>query len=134
MALEIVGAGSQYAGADVDADGNFLDGSKRYRLRLPADVPAKNFWSICAYDTQTRSELQTGQPFPSLNNLRGSLQENDDGSVDILFGPEEPAELASNWIQTVPDKGWFVALRLYGPLDAWFDQTWRPGDIELTDD
>jgi hypothetical protein len=134
MALKIVGAGSQYAGADVDAEGNFFDGSKHYQLRLPADVPAKNFWSICVYDTQTRSELQTGQPFPSLNNLRGSLQANDDGSVDILFGPEEPAELATNWIQTVPGKGWFVALRLYGPLDPWFDQTWRPGDIELTDD
>lgn len=133
MALKIVGAGSQYAGTDVDADGNFLDGSKRYRVNLPAGIPAKNFWSICVYDTQTRSELQSGQSFPSLNNVRDPLQANDDGSIDIVFGPDEPTELASNWIQTVPGKGWFVALRLYGPLDPWFDQTWRPGDVELVD-
>jgi hypothetical protein len=129
-----VRAGSQYAGADVDADGNFFDGAKQYRLRLPAGVPAKNFWSICVYDTQTRSELQTGQPFPSLNNMRDPLHANADGSFDIVFGPDEPAELATNWIQTVPGKGWFVVLRLYGPLDAWFDQTWRPGDVELHDE
>ncbi|WP_152650513.1 DUF1254 domain-containing protein [Demequina aurantiaca] len=130
MALKIVGAGSQYAGADVDAAGDFLEGSGRYRLNLPAGVPAKNFWSICVYDPQTRSELQTGQRFPSLNNTRDPLQANGDGSIDILFGPDEPTELSTNWIQTVPGKGWFVVLRLYGPLDGWFDQTWRPGDVE----
>ena len=134
MALKLVGAGSQYAGTDVDADGNFFDGAKRYRLRLPANVPAENFWSICVYDTQTRSELQTDQPFPSRNNLRGELEMNEDGSVDILFGPEQPAELPNNWIQTVPGKGWFTVLRLYAPLDAWYDQTWRPGDVEAITD
>jgi hypothetical protein len=130
MALEMVGAGSQYAGAMVDADGRALDGATPYRLRLPADVPAKDFWSIVVYDPQTRSELQTGQPFPSRNSERDRLRVNDDGSVDIFFGPEPPDGYEDNWIQTVPGKGWFVLLRLYGPLEAWFDQSWRPGDIE----
>ena len=130
MALEMVGAGSQYAGAMVDADGQALDGAGTYRLRLPANVPVKDFWSIVAYDPQTRSELQTGQPFPSRNNERDDLHHNDDGSVDIVFGPEPPTEHLNNWIQTVPGKGWFILLRLYGPLEAWFDQSWRPGDIE----
>jgi hypothetical protein len=130
MALKLVGMGSQYAGADTDADGNFLDGSKSYRLRLPADVPAENFWSICAYDTQTRSELQTSQTYPSRNSVRGELDYNSDGSVDILFGPEPPSSLQNNWIQTVPGKGFFVALRLYGPLEPWYDHSWKPGDIE----
>ena len=134
MALKLVGAGSQYAGVDMDADGNFFDGSKRYRLRLPANVPAKNFWSICVYDTQTRSELQTGQPYPSRNNVRGELEANDDGSVDIMFGPEQPDELPNNWIQTVPGKGWFTVLRLYGPLEPWYDHTWKPGDVEIIGD
>lgn len=134
MALKMVGAGSQYAAAMVDAAGGALDGGRRYRLRLPADVPAKDFWSIVAYDPQTRSELQTGQPFPSRNNERDDLRVNDDGSVDIHFGPEPPAGYEDNWIQTVPGKGWFVLLRLYGPLEPWFEQTWRPGDIEPIDD
>jgi hypothetical protein len=130
MALQMVGVGSQYAVAMADADGEALDGARRYRLRLPAGVPAKDFWSVVVYDPQTRSELQTVQPYPSRNSERDDLRVNDDGSVDIHFGPEPPAGEERNWIATVPGKGWFPILRLYGPLDAWFDQTWRPGDIE----
>ncbi|WP_353707093.1 DUF1254 domain-containing protein [Cellulosimicrobium sp. ES-005] len=130
MALKMVGKGSQYALATVDVDDAPLDGGRAYRLRLPADVPAADFWSVVVYDPQTRSELQTGQPLPSRNSRRDDLVHNDDGSVDIVFGPEEPRELAANWVQTVPGKGWFVLLRLYGPLESWFDGTWRPGDVE----
>jgi hypothetical protein len=134
MALKLVGIGSQYAGVDTDVDDNFLEGSKPYRLTLPANIPAKNFWSICAYDTQTRSELQTSQPYPSRNHARGELKYNSDGSVDILFGPEPPATRQNNWIQTVPGKGWFTILRVYGPLEPWYDHTWRPGDIQPISD
>lgn len=132
MALKMIGAGSQYALAAVDATGTPFDGSKTYRLRLPADAPAADFWSVVVYDPQTRSELQTGQPLPSRNSKRDTLAYNEDGSVDIVFGPEEPATLATNWIQTVADKGWFVLLRLYGPLESWFDGSWKPGDIMAT--
>lgn len=132
MALKMVGKGSQYAAAMVDSAGDPFDGGRTYRLRLPADAPAADFWSVVAYDPQTRSELQSGQPLPSRNSKRDALAYNEDGSVDIVFGPEEPAELASNWIQTVEGKGWFVLLRLYGPLESWFDGTWKPGDIEAT--
>lgn len=131
MALKMVGRGSQYAAAMLDANGDPLDGGRVYRLRLPAGVPAADFWSIVVYDPQTRSELQTGQPLPSRNSRRDPLVFNDDGSVDIVFGPEEPDDLAANWVQTVPGKGWFVLLRLYGPLEPWFDGSWKPGDIEL---
>lgn len=134
MALKMVGKGSQYAAAMVDATGDAPRGAEQYRLRLPPDVPAKQFWSIVAYDPQTRSELQSGQPYPSRNNARDDLTYNDDGSVDIYFGPDAPAGYENNWIQTVPGKGWFLLLRLYGPLEPWFDQTWRPGDIELVAD
>jgi len=58
---------------------------------------------------------------------------NPDGSADVYFGPEPPAGKENNWIQTVPGKGWMVALRLYGPLEPWFDQSWRPGKIERVD-
>lgn len=131
MALEMVGVGSQYAIAFRDAAGEYLDGSAHYRLTIPADVPAKDFWSVVAYDPQTRSELQSGQPFPSRNDQRDDLAVNADGTVDLVFGPDVPeAGPSSNWIQTVPGKGWFAILRLYGPLESWFDQTWKPGDIE----
>lgn len=58
-------------------------------------------------------------------------QQTADGSYDVYFGPEAPVAKESNWIQTVPGMGWFVALRMYGPLKPWLDQTWRPSEIEL---
>ena len=131
MVLKIPGVGSQYAYTDHDSDGNYFDGAKNYRLRIPANVPAKDFWSVVLYDPQTRSELQTSQPFPSKNSKRNPLVANADGSVDIYFGPKPPAGKEPNWIESVPGKGWYTILRLYGPLEPWFDKTWRPGEIEL---
>jgi hypothetical protein len=116
--------------ATVDSKGNPLDGSKNYKLHYPPNVPAKDFWSVVVYDNQTRSLLQTDQQYPSVVSQRG-VQANLDGSYDIYFGPKVPEGKESNWIQTIPEKGFSVILRFYGPLQAWFDQTWRPGDIEL---
>jgi len=131
MAIAMPGIGSQYAAACRDADGNYLDGGKTYQLTLPANIPAKDFWSIVLYDSQTRSMLQTDQQFPSLNSQRGSVEQNTDGSFDIYFGPETPAGQESNWIQTIPGKAFWLLFRLYGPLEPWFDKTWRPGKIEI---
>ncbi len=130
MAMKLVGRGSQYAWGYLDADGNPLDGSNTYKLTIPKDAPAETFWSVVVYDPQTRSELQTGQPFPSKQSQRDSMVKNPDGSIDLYFGPKAPAGLEANWIQTIPGKGWFSLLRLYSPTEAWFDQSWRPGEIE----
>ncbi|MFZ2175187.1 MAG: DUF1254 domain-containing protein [Rhodococcus sp. (in: high G+C Gram-positive bacteria)] len=131
MAVKMVGVGSQYSMAYHDGAGQYLDGGKSYRLRLPGPIPAKDFWSIVVYDPQTRTMLQTDQQFPSLSSQKPDIAVNPDASVDIYFGPEAPAGQETNWIQTIPGKGWFVALRLYGPLEPWFDKAWRPGEIEL---
>lgn len=133
MVMKMIGIGSQYAGAMKDSEGNAFDGARTYKLNIPANVPANDFWSLVVYDPQTRSNLQTGNPFPSINSKRNPLAENSDGSVDIYFGPEAPAGKENNWIETVPGKSWFVILRLYGPLDPWFDKTWQPGEIERQD-
>ena len=130
MVKEMIGVGSQYALNALDTEEAYLDGSENYKLNIPKEVPAKDFWSIVVYDPQTRSELQTDQPFPSRNSRRDQMAVNEDGSVDIYFGPKVPAGKESNWIQTVPGKGWFLCLRLYGPLKPWFDKSWRPGEIE----
>jgi len=132
---KMIGKGSQYAWGCRDANGDYLDGSKNYKLNLPADAPAEKFISIVLYDPQTRSQLQTDQPFPSYNSEKhkDTVELNDDGSVDLYFGPTPPPGKERNWLQTVPEKGWFCLLRLYSPTDDWFDKTWRPGEIELVD-
>jgi hypothetical protein len=132
MDSKMVGVGSQYMMAFVDSKGNMLDGSKNYRLHLPKDIPVKDFWSVIVYDNQTRSMLQTDQDWPAVSSQTKGLQTNADGSVDVYFGPKAPAGKESNWVQTAPNKGWNAILRLYGPLEPWFNKTWRPGEVELT--
>jgi hypothetical protein len=130
MTMKMVGEGSQYAGAFVDAKGNPLDGSKTYRIRMPPSIPAKDFWSFTVYDNQTRSMLQTDQQSPAVGSLSKGLATNADGSIDVYFGPKAPPGKENNWAQTIPGKGWNTLLRLYGPLEPWFNKTWRPGEIE----
>jgi hypothetical protein len=123
-----VGQGSQYLWTYRDAGGNYLDGAKTYRLHVLPEIPAQNFWSVVVYDALSRSELQNGQPFPSLSSYTGPAT-NADGSLDITFSPDEPKE-NGNWIKTVPGKGWFPIFRFYGPSQAYFDKTWKLNDIE----
>jgi hypothetical protein len=134
MALKLIGKGSQYAIAYMDQDRKVLDGSKTYKIHLPPNVPAADFWSLTVYDNQTRSMLQTDQQFPGIDNKKQGLKQNADGSYDIYFAPEPPEGWENNWVQTIPNKSWNAILRLYGPLEPFYDQTWRPDDPVLVVD
>jgi hypothetical protein len=131
MAVTVPGKGSDYAMAMLDSNKQTLDGSKTYKLHLPPNLPVKDFWAVTMYDTQTRSQLRTDQQFPTLGSQDNGIKKNADGSMDIYFAPKAPKGKEGNWLQTIPGKSWFIALRMYGPLQPWIDQTWRPGEIEL---
>jgi hypothetical protein len=131
MAAKIIGKGSKYAVAYTDVEGNHFDGSKTYKVHVPPNVPAKDFWSFTLYDNQTRAMLQTDNQFPGIDNNMPGMIQNADGSYDVYFGPKAPKGQEKNWIQTVPGKGWNMLFRVYGPLEPWFDKTWCPGDPEL---
>jgi hypothetical protein len=133
MAVTRPGLGSDYGMAYLDSKKQILDGSKTYKLHLPPNVPVNDFWAVTIYDTQTRSQLQSSQPFPTVGSQSKGFQQNSDGSYDIYFAPEPPQGMENNWLQTIPGKSWFAILRLYGPLEAWIDQTWRPGEIKLVE-
>jgi hypothetical protein len=135
MCMRLTGLGSQYLMAVKDADGNPLDGAKTYRVTLPPDIPAARFWSLTAYDNGTRSMLQTPQRFPRAGSQSfptPAAVADADGSTTVTFAPELPAgSPETNWIQTTEGKGWFPILRLYSPLQPFFDKSWRPGEFEV---
>ena len=133
MALTRPGAGSDYFIAGLDSESRPLDGSKTYRLHLPANFPVKDNWSVTIYDTQTRSMLQTDQQYAGLNSLGEGIQVNSDGSIDVYFAPEAPEGMESNWVESLPGKSWFIILRAYGPLEPWLEKTWRPSELELVE-
>ncbi len=128
MMAKNVGQGSQYLWTYRDGEGNYLDGARTYRLHVPPDIPAGNFWSVLVYDSLSRSELQNGQPFPSVSSY-GDPVRNADGSIDIVFSPDAPAQ-KTNWIKTVPGKGWFAMFRFYSPKEAYFDKSWKLEDVQ----
>ena len=123
------GGGSVYWLGARDHKGAFLDGSKSYRLKIPVPVPASLFWSVTVYDTVTRSEIQTKQDRAALRSLFEKATPKDN-AVDLYFGPKKPAGNEGQWIETIPGKGWFVYLRVYGPKQEAFDSSWKPGDFE----
>jgi hypothetical protein len=130
MCMRLTGIGSQYLMAMRGADGAFLDGARNYRLTLPPGIPESRFWSVMLYDRQTRSMLRSGQSKPDVGSQSGRVTANPDGSTDVYIGPTAPGGKTDNWLQTVPGKGFFVILRLYSPLQPFFDKTWRPSEIE----
>jgi len=125
------GTGSAYAGTFRDSTGNYLDGGRTYKVTLAGPVPVNNFWSFTVYDNQTRSLLPTDQKLAGVDSLSSTVTKNPDGGVTVWFGPSPPSGREGNWVQTIPGKGYSVLLRLYGPLEPWFNQSWRPGDLEL---
>lgn len=123
------GVGQTYLGAYKDKEGRPFDGGKTYRLRVPPNAPAKLFWSVTLYDMDTRCLIQNKTQKPDRVS-REDLDKNADGSVDLYLGPTSPKGHEKNWIQTVPGKAWFAYLRLYGPLEAYYDRSWAIPDIE----
>ena len=126
-----VGFGQVYLESSKDSSGEWLDGSKSYKLTVPKDAPVAQFWSFTVYDNETRCFVDTGVP-PDRSS-RDNIVRNADGSVDLFFGPTPPAgKPESNWIKTLPGKGWFTYFRLYGPTQPYFDRSWVLPDIAAT--
>lgn len=135
MFRRVPGGGSVYWFAGRDVDGAYLDGARSYSLRIPTPVPAGLFWSVTVYDAATRSQIDTDQgsaALRSLFELAGHEAPGDQeapGEIELRFGPTVPDDGPARWVKTLPGRGWFVYLRLYGPTAAAFDGSWRPSDF-----
>jgi hypothetical protein len=132
MKSQTPGLGQAYLGAYTDTNGDWLQGDRHYTLHVPADPPAKLFWSATVYAVDTRCLIDNQQGRGDRGSRDPDLQYNQDGSIDLYFGPTAPPGQESNWVQTIPGQHWFSYFRFYGPLQAYFDRSWKLGDITPT--
>ena len=127
-----LGRASAYLVSLRDADGALLSGDHAYRLTVPAKVPARDFWSVIAYNKETKAFIYNDADKVGLSSYDTStMTVNDDGTIDIYFGETAPAGLEANWIPTAGED-FFLLFRFYGPEDAYFDKTFKLPDVEKT--
>jgi hypothetical protein len=123
-------AGTVYLAPIADTNGWPLRAGKTYKLRVPKDTPAKEFWSLTVYDRATWAFINNPLDRAGLDSFNKNMKMNVDGSVDLYFGPNAPAGLESNWIPTM-GKEPYLWLRLYGPEEAFWNKTFEMPDVEL---
>ncbi|WP_422377818.1 DUF1214 domain-containing protein [Roseibium sp.] len=128
---KLLGGGTFYLTGLRDSDGDMYDHNQTYKLNVPADTPAKDFWSVIVYSMETKSFIRNVERVGLSSRDAGAMKANEDGSYDIYFGPRAPDGLESNWIPTT--ESYFLLFRLYGPNDGWLKSGWVLGDLEKLD-
>jgi hypothetical protein len=124
-----LGEGQFYLMAIEDKEGKPLDGSKTYRLNVPANAPVRQYWSATLYDRDTHALIRE-MTHAARSSQTPGLQVNADGSVDLYFGPKAPAGKESNWTPTDPNGEFEILFRFYGPLPPLFEKTWVLPDVK----
>jgi hypothetical protein len=122
-----------YGGMFLDKTGEPMKGENSYMMKIEPDAPVELFWAVTIYDTDTRGLITTDQQKAELGSAHDTVQANPDGSTYVFIGPEAPEGWESNWIKSVPGRGWFPYLRLYFPTARYFDQSWKFPQIEPVD-
>jgi hypothetical protein len=123
------GPGSFYLDVARDKDGEWFDGSKNYKVTVPAKVPTKNFWALTAYDIKTAAFIRE-MPSAGVSSIDKGLETNADGTVDIYIGPKPPKGKEGNWIPTAEGKPFYMLFRFYGAEAPVFTKTWQLNDVE----
>ncbi len=119
-----------------DSDGNMLNGEDTYKLNVPADVPAKDFWSAIVYNMETKNFNRGVDRVGASTKDLDEMVKNADGSVDIYYAPnldEVPKGYEANWVTTESATGandWFFLFRLYRPATKDWFKTWMLNDVE----
>lgn len=124
---EALGGGTFYLTGLTDSDGGMLNGQDTYKLNVPADTPAEDFWSVIVYSMKTKGFVKGNERVGLATPNLPEMQQNDDGSVDVYFAPQAPEGLESNWIATGED--FFLLFRLYGPSEGWMESGWKLPDV-----
>jgi hypothetical protein len=130
MKTKTPGKGSIYLGSYRDKNKNWFEGGNQYKMTVAPNPPMKQFWALTVYKLDTRTIIQNSTHVSELSSRTEGLAVNNDGSIDLYFGPTAPAGHETNWVQTNPGDYWFCYFRLYAPTEAYFDRSWPMYDIE----
>jgi hypothetical protein len=128
----VLGSGTMYNVAIVDVNDQPIKSSKNYRITMPEDFPARNFWSVFAYDSHTRTFIANGTKGRHLSS-NDDLVKNSDGSIDIYIGSKKSKGKGSNWIETIPGSEIFIGVRTYGPEESVLKGNYKIPRFELTE-
>lgn len=126
------GSATYYLDIAETADGEWLEGSKNYKLVMPANIPVRDFWAITTYDLETASYIRNMDK-SSIDSTMKDVKKNSDDSVDIYFGPKPPKGHESNWLPTDPKRRFFLLARFYGPKPELFDGSIELNNVELVE-
>jgi len=127
--IKRLGTAQFYLMASKDKDGNAFDGGSTYHLKVPANPPVKQYWSLTAYDRETHALIKNVDRASRASNA-SEVKKNPDGTVDLYIGPKAPAGKESNWIPTDPAHKFEFLFQLYGPKPEFFERKWVLPDVE----
>ncbi|MFQ6574026.1 DUF1214 domain-containing protein [Pseudomonas sp. UM16] len=109
-----------------------LDGSRTYKLTIPANAPVRDFWAVDVYDANTAGFIREAKVV-GLDSYNQQMRTNSDGSVDLYLGPKPPEGLEHNWISTRAGQPFFTLFRIYGPTEGIVNRSWVLNDIQQID-
>jgi hypothetical protein len=130
MTIPRPGIAQGYLGKFGDEKDGILRGEDMYVIRVEGPVPADLFWSITIYDPDTRALLDNRAGAVggdvTVDSIDPDTRVNEDGSIYILLGPDGPPKgWEANYVQTLPDRGWFPYFRAYGARAEFFDDSYK---------
>ena len=115
----------------LDKNGKRIDGNHTYKLRIPKDMPVKQFWSLILYDADTWAFIYNKWEKYGISSFDMSkLKKDSDDGVTLYFGPKPPKGLENNWIPT-EGKNIAPCIRFYGPKKELIDKKWEMPDVEF---
>lgn len=116
----------------LDVTGAPLVGSRDYVLRLSPPPPVDAFWSLSAYDVETRELVANPAERYSVNNHARDLAVGDDGSVEIRLRNDVRADETPNTLPVPPGR-FYLVLRAYLGREAVLDGSWTPPPVVPVD-
>ena len=108
-----------------------LNGSHSYVMHFAPgqQPPAGAFWSVTVYDPSGQFVRNPLNRYSVSSSRPDELVARPDGSVDIVFSQQDPADPGANWLP-VPNGAFSAYLRVYVPGGAVLDGNWTPPPIE----